>query len=107
VLVVVRVDVMEWDGDDVVVGVREAGPDRVGEAVVVDERDEETVSVVFAERVVVREGTPLTDGLRVPVVVRVDVMVELVVRVPVLVREADVVPVVVRVEVTEAVVDLL
>ena len=95
-----RVELTERIADTVLVGVREAGPDRVGEAVVVEDRVEETVCVDFAEPVVVRDGMELTEGLRVPVVVRVDVIVELEDRVPVVVREAVVVPVVVREVVT-------
>lgn len=54
-----------------------------------------------------RDGTPLTEGLRVPVVVRVEVIVELVVRVPVVVRDGVDVRVVVRVDETDAVEDFV
>lgn len=106
VLVVVRVELIEWEEDPVEEPVRVRGAEREGETVVVGDRVDDMVRVDMVVREGEREGTPLTEELRVPVVVRLDVIVEeeervlVIVRVMVddrvLVREADMVVVAVR-----------
>jgi hypothetical protein len=68
----------------------------VGDAVVVEERVDVIDFVATPDDDAVFEEAAETEGLRVAVVVRVDVIVELDDRVPVVVRDAVVVPVVVR-----------
>lgn len=103
VRVLVRDELTVPELEPVDVGVRERGADRDGEEVVVEERVEVIVFVTKDDPDDVRVGYPLTEGLRVPVDVRVVliddegdrvlVTVRVMVVVRVLVREDDIVAV--------------